>query len=101
MLLKAIGVNFTESHVKAIEAIIPQIPQKLNEAGAAVNAAITNFDARLKAIEESNQLIISWIAQTKIQLERLVELGEHNSSDRTVRPESGDNGSTSRSRKRS
>ena len=58
MMLKALGINITEPQVQMIETLIPQIPERLNQAGSLINNAVKNFDARLAAIEKTQQLIL-------------------------------------------
>lgn len=51
MMLKALGVEITPEQIAMIQAIIPQIPGKINEAAEIINRTLQNFDARLRAIE--------------------------------------------------
>jgi len=51
MMLKALGLEITPEHIAMLQALIPQLPAKINEAAQAINAALANFDARLRAIE--------------------------------------------------
>ena len=57
MILKAIGLDLTPENLAMLQAVITQLPAKINEAGAAINAALQNFDMRLKAIEASQQAL--------------------------------------------
>lgn len=74
LLLKMLGVKVTPEQIAAIEAIIPQIPGKIQQTINVINAALQNFDARLRALEQ-NQLIILK------QLEDIRDGGRNNSDD--------------------
>lgn len=51
MMLKALGVNVTEENIRMIEALIPQIPSKLNEFVRVFNAALQDNQQRLSRLE--------------------------------------------------
>lgn len=74
MMCKAFGVKITPEQAHMIEQLVPQIPAKLNEAGHAINAAIQNFDLRLRTLEE-NQLTVQKL------LHQLMEAIEHGRID--------------------
>lgn len=63
MMLKALGINVTQEHIQAVEILIPQIPGRLNQATQVVNAAILNFDQRLKALELQNAEILTLLKE--------------------------------------
>ena len=54
-----LGVKVTPEQVAAIEAIIPQIPGKIQQTINVVNAALQNFDERLRNIEANQFLVLS------------------------------------------
>lgn len=58
LVLRALGVTLSDEDIKRIEEIIPQIPSHLNGAIKFLNSAVTNFDERLKAIEETQVKIL-------------------------------------------
>ena len=51
MMLKALGLEITSEHIAMLQALIPQLPAKINEVAQAINAALANFDSRLRVIE--------------------------------------------------
>ncbi len=53
LLLKMLGVKVTPEQIAMIEAIIPQIPGRIQQAVTVINGSLQNFDQRLKAIEEA------------------------------------------------
>jgi len=57
MMLKAFGVNFTDEHIKAVEALIPELPAKVASAFKTVDSTLENFDCRLKTIESTLEAI--------------------------------------------
>ncbi len=57
-ILRALGINVTEEHIKMVEDLIPQIPTKLNVVVTTINQAIQHFDGRLQAIEKQNAEIL-------------------------------------------
>ena len=50
-ILKVLGIKIPPETAAQIEAIIPQIPAKVQGVLVLVNSAVQNFDARLAAIE--------------------------------------------------
>jgi len=52
MMLKAFGITITDQNLRMIEALIPQIPGKINEFVTAFNAALEDNKSRLTAIEQ-------------------------------------------------
>lgn len=50
-LLKMLGIKVPPEVVKQIEAMIPQLPGKVQETIVLINAAVQNFDGRLRQIE--------------------------------------------------
>lgn len=57
LLLKALGVKITREQVAAIEAMIPQIPGKIQEVIGIINNSLQNFDSRLKILEQQIELL--------------------------------------------
>ena len=51
MMLKALGLEIAPEHLAMLQALIPQLPAKINEVVQGINAALANFDARLRALE--------------------------------------------------
>ncbi len=70
MLLKALGVNITPEQAAMVEALIPQIPAKLNQVVVSVNSSMENFDQRLKTLERQSEHII-FLLQQDLRQERL------------------------------
>jgi hypothetical protein len=84
MMLKALGVEITPEQIAMLQALIPQLPAKVNEAFSTINAALANFDARLRALETRQdevwvmlQAIRSIAAQTQ---DNLVEVFKNGNS---------------------
>jgi hypothetical protein len=50
-LFKSFGIEITPEKLAMLQALIPQLPAKFNEAAQAINGALANFDARLRALE--------------------------------------------------
>jgi hypothetical protein len=69
MMLKALGIEIPEEQLVMIQAMLPQLPAKLNEASQAINAALLNFDARLKAIEMRLDIICSDVPNARHHLD--------------------------------
>lgn len=57
-ILRALGINVTEEHIKAIEDLIPQLPAKLNLVVTTINDTIRYFDARFNKLEKQNEEIL-------------------------------------------
>jgi len=61
MMLKSLGVNISDQDLKTVEAIIPQIPAKVNEIVTFIRKRDENFETRLRALEtlafENNELL--------------------------------------------
>jgi len=57
-----LGVKIPPETVAQIEAIVPQLPAKIQEIIGVVNSTLQNFDKRLKAIETAlaaqNELLV-------------------------------------------
>ena len=51
LILKMLGVKVAPETVAQIEAVLPQLPSKIQGVIALVNAAVQNFDERIKDIE--------------------------------------------------
>jgi hypothetical protein len=73
MVLKALGVNVTEQHVRMIEALIPQIPGKINEFVVAFNAALQDNRDRLTRIEEHEKTSAELLVQVALSMSALDE----------------------------
>src|SRR5579864_1995667 len=73
-ILKALGVKVSPEQVAAIEALIPQIPGKIQQTIEVINAALQNFDHRLMVLETE----IKWLKQTgetdRVMLARILEV---------------------------
>lgn len=50
-LFKSLGIEISPETMAMLAALIPQLPAKINEAAQAINGALANFDARLRALE--------------------------------------------------
>lgn len=57
MVLKSLGVNFTDEHVAQIEAMIPQIPRILTDSVKTVNNHLDRMDVRQKGVENAVELL--------------------------------------------
>lgn len=82
MMLKALGVNVSEEHIKAIEVIIPQIPAKLNEGAAFINQSVENFDQRITRMEKQQEHIIMLLDSLNQRFIMQTEQSNVNRSDR-------------------
>jgi hypothetical protein len=51
MVLKALGISITPEQAAMIEAIIPQIPERIGQATTMLNAAVKQYDETLLRIE--------------------------------------------------
>jgi hypothetical protein len=80
-LIKAFGVNVEEKHIEAIEKIIPEVPRIVEQGISLINGAVTNFDARLCALEtaaENNRINQSLIIEHQVKIrEELQEILTH------------------------
>jgi len=86
LLLKMLGVKVTPEQIAAIEAIIPQIPGKIQQTINVVNAALQNFDERLRVLEDRQLKHREWLESRLLLLEfRILE--------EYARRNDGDNGS--------
>jgi hypothetical protein len=63
MMLKAMGINVTPEHVKAIEDLIPQLPGKLNQVVSTINDALKYFDQRLTTLETQHAEILALLRE--------------------------------------
>jgi len=70
-ILKMIGVEVTEETLEMLQALIPQLPAKVNEVVTAINLTLQNFDARLNALEQSqlqqNELLHLLVEELRLQ----------------------------------
>ena len=57
LILKMLGVKVAPETVAQIEAVLPQLPSKIQEVIAMVNTAIQQGDKRLWILEEQMKLI--------------------------------------------
>ena len=74
LLLKMLGVKVTPEQIAAIEAIIPQIPGKIQQTINVINAALQNFDERLQILEDRQLKHRDWLENRLMILEyRLLE----------------------------
>ena len=62
-ILKSFGVKITSEQVAAIEALIPQIPGKIQQTIEVINAALANFDQRLKALEQDQNDTMDYLCR--------------------------------------
>jgi hypothetical protein len=89
MMLKSLGVNITDKDLKTVEAIIPQIPAKVNEIVAFIRERDKNFEERLRALEvltfENNQLLQEICRDGK----RNRSIGNSDSASTTAGPGTG------------
>lgn len=51
MMLKTIGVEIKDEHLRAVEVIIPQVPERAQRIVTAVNQALFTANERITAIE--------------------------------------------------
>lgn len=60
-VLKMVGLDISEQDLQTLQAIIPQLPAKINEVVTAINLTLINFHERLEALErqqlETNKLL--------------------------------------------
>ncbi len=80
LLLKMLGVKVTPEQVAMIEAIIPQVPGKIQQIVAVVNGSLQNFDMRLRALEENQRALMTIC----IRLLEVINAGSGSSSDTTI-----------------
>lgn len=58
MMLKALGLDIPPEQIAMLQVLIPQLPAKINEASAAINGALQNFDSRLRVLEAGQAKIL-------------------------------------------
>ncbi len=74
LLLKMLGVKVTPEQVAMIEAIIPQVPGKIQQVVTVINGSLQNFDHRLRALETQESLNAACLV-------RILEILEHGRND--------------------
>ena len=68
-IMRALGIKITPEQCAQIEAIIPQIPAKIQEIVIAVNGSLRNFDERLKIIEATQRVIVEVLCDVRRKLD--------------------------------
>lgn len=58
MLLKSFGLEITDQQIAELNAVLPQLPAKINEVVHIINTSLQNFDQRLRAIELQQAVIL-------------------------------------------
>lgn len=58
MLLKSFGLEITDQQIAELNAVLPQLPAKVNEVVHVINASLQNFDQRLRVIELQQAAIL-------------------------------------------
>jgi hypothetical protein len=74
LLLKMLGVKIAPEQIAQIEALLPQLPGKLQEIIGVVNSSLQNVDHRLRAIEAQIMLLNTAITAQNEFLIKLVEV---------------------------
>jgi hypothetical protein len=74
-LFKSLGIEITPETMAMLAALLPQLPAKINEVVQAVNAALTNFDMRLRAIEACLDAIGHEQARINAELQEVAQNG--------------------------
>jgi hypothetical protein len=87
MMVKAFGIKITDENLRMIEALIPQIPGKVNEFVTVFNAALEDNKKRMTEIEA--------------KLERIEGTLQHGTNRSTADLDTSTNGDTNRVKRRS
>ncbi len=85
LLLKMLGVKVTPEQVAMIEAIIPQVPGKIQQIVTVINGSLHNFDQRLRALEENQRALMT----VCIRLLEVINAGSDSSGDTALPAGSG------------
>jgi hypothetical protein len=64
LVLRSLGVNISEEHIRGMEVLIPQIPAKVQQVIVAVNATIERIDNRELAVEERLTMLLNVLKET-------------------------------------
>lgn len=57
-MLRALGISLSPEHIKAVQDLLPVLPQKLNDAWQIIHQTLSNFDQRLQRIEDNQVKIL-------------------------------------------
>lgn len=117
MVLKALGINVSDEHIAQAEKLIPQLPELVNRIIKVFNESLQKADARITALETSNQHLIeqnrviqgvevSLLDEMKMVFEKLEEISNGIRDGRNIQHKStrgngtGSNSSVSSTSKR-
>jgi septation ring formation regulator EzrA len=70
MILRSLGVNFSDEHIRQIEIMIPQIPSMLQKCVEAVNITLAELENRQSALETKINYLVSRLDQALQSIEK-------------------------------
>lgn len=74
MILKGLGVNVSDEHVKQIEILLPQLPSRMQQTVEVINAAVDQTHSKLDRIQRELEQRDALLCEMSAGIRRLSEL---------------------------